>query len=169
MIDKATNIDKSKYTSDSIYELNSSLSVGNNVIKDVNATVNDVDNAIELINSSINNLVVISKGIYKITYSAYMLSNNHVGNEWGYTLFYDNKRIKSGELITCTLGDKINVSAEVYEYDSIMDYGYSNVTLVMEDGYSVSDEVYVYENRGRYYGNVAIWQINYYVSLVKSV
>lgn len=166
VINDANNIEKNNYTNSSYSILKKSIEDGYSILYDVNATKIDVDNAVNLINDSINSLVVVSIGEYKITYSINMISNNHVGNEWGYEVSYNNNSISSGYIISGEVDASITISASICEYDSVMDYGTSNINLNLVDNFSITDKVVVRENRGRYYGNEAIFEINYYVELV---
>lgn len=169
LIIKALAVDKDTYTTVTYDILRDSVKNAYTVINDVNATQKEVDDAVELINDGLDNLVVAQKGIYKITYSAYMLSNNHVGNEWGYMIFHNSNKFKNGDLVTANIDSNIMLSAEVYEYDKVMDYGTSSVNLILKDGYEATTEVIVRENRGRYYGNIATFEIECYVELVEII
>lgn len=169
LVIKVQKLDKDTYTTMSYNILNNSILNAYSVIYNDNATQEQVDNAVSLINDNIDNLVVANKGVYKITYSAYMLSNNHVGNEWDYSIFYDGNEFKNGELITANIGSSIPINAEVYEYDKIIDYGSSSINLILEDGYEATTQVIVRENRGRYYGNTATWKVNCSVKLVEVI
>lgn len=166
VINKANNINKNDYTTASYSALKKSIDDGYMILYDVNATKKDVDNIIKLIDDSIDSLAVVSIGEYKITYSIDMISNNHVGNEWGYEVSYNNSIISSGYIISGEADSSITISSSICEYDSVMDYGTSSVDLSLTPNFSITDKIIVTENRGRYYGNEAIFEINYYVELI---
>ena len=169
LVDDAKTIDENDYTLDSYKKLYTNIMNGYRVIDDNNSLQSDVDEAIRSINDSINNLVVAVKGVYKINYSIYMISNDHVGNDWGTDVTYNGNSISSGYEVTGQADSSLDIVAYVYEYDVIMDYDYSRITLTLEDDFEVVNRITVKENRGRYYGNIAVWEIKCSVDLVKII
>ena len=159
-------IEEDNYTKETYDKLKISIKNASIVLNDVNAMQKDVDEAISLIKEGLDNLVILRKGLYKITYSVYMISNNHVGNEWGYSIFYNSNEFENGDLLSGNIDSYITLYAEIYEFDKIMDYGTNSINLMLQDGYQDTIEVIVKENCGRYYGNVAKFKINYFVELV---
>lgn len=169
LITKAKKINQEDYTTESYKLLDKSITSAISILNDVNATKQQVDSAIQLLNNGINNLVIAKKGIYQIIAYAYMISNNHVGNEWGYEFFYDYNSISSGYLVTAVQDSNITISANIYEYDSITDIGTGIIQVTLKNGYTDSTEIIVRENRGRYYGNIATWKFICSVKLIKTL
>jgi hypothetical protein len=91
-----------------------------------------------------------------------IISNDHVGNSWGFEGYINDKKINISEKFSLpvSINDKIKYQANVEEYDSIPDKGfkegYVNVKDIDLKNSSVTYlEVSVRENRGRYSGHKA--------------
>ncbi len=95
---------------------------------------------------------------YRISYTLTLISNNSVGHNWGTTVSCDGDSIRSGEIITGTVGSYVTIRANVTEYDSIPDSGGGSLRLRLIDGTSDSVTISVKENRGKYAGNTAKWK-----------
>ena len=102
---------------------------------------------------------------YTVTASAKMLSNNSVGNDWSYYFEIDGKQIDKnrGVAINVKRGEPIPFYAKIVENDSICDIGSSSGEITPIDGSFYVDDIYitVIENRGKYSGNTAKFQITY--------
>ena len=95
---------------------------------------------------------------YKITYSARMTDNDHVGNSWSKGLEHEGLSIRSGSVVVDD--NELTVTVYAEERDSSTDYDESRVTFKnLAVGESETKKVYVYvtEDRGRYAGNTATW------------
>jgi hypothetical protein len=92
---------------------------------------------------------------YIVTFKfADLVENNHVGNEWGYSLDINGKTLCLGQKVTLN-SKSLTCKAAVVEHDSIPDKNLTTDKLKLGDNYI---SVIVTENRGRYSGNTATWQ-----------
>ena len=105
-------------------------------------------------------------GILRVSASANCRDYNHVGNSWSYEFAVNGDPISGTSSMTFTVRDVIKVSASVTENDKKPDYGYSTETHTITEadlsqGFTISLEVPVSENAGRYSGYVAIWNVTF--------
>lgn len=101
------------------------------------------------------------EGNYYIRYSAKCVTNDSVGNEWGYGLMYDGEEYESRSHITITNTTPISIRVFATEYDSDDDYGSAKIDFdSLTSGEVITKEatVTVRENKGRYKGNRAVWE-----------
>ena len=98
-----------------------------------------------------------------------MLSNNHVGNEWYYYTTYNNNEFNNETQIIDKNNTKINLITTIVEDDKIPDYGTNYITITLKDNFEATERISVRENRGRYTGNIAIWEIKYSVKLIENI
>ena len=138
------------------------------VLNDNEATQEKVDTATASLQTAINELVKTTKGVYKIDIWFSRESNNHVGNSWYYGASYNNAEI-DGETITVSHGSTISIYCKIVEDDNIPDVGSGYLSLRMEDGAENSLTISVYENRGRYSGNRAVWIVRATATLIERV
>lgn len=100
---------------------------------------------------------------FKVTYTLTRKSTNHVGNNWRKGVEFNDKSIKSGAKISVLPGKDFSICAWAEERDSSTDYGcfYKNITLTADlyKGFTLEDDFYVEEDRGRYSGNEARWHV----------
>ena len=97
---------------------------------------------------------------FVVTYSARLVKNNSVGNDWERGLKYNGETISSGSRITQEANDGLSLTAFAIEYDSWNDRGSTNITFdCLEVGEKKTKQVSVIvrENKGRYTGNTAKW------------
>jgi len=96
-----------------------------------------------------------------------MISNEHVGNEWYTEAKAGGKRLSEGQSVTVQTGSngKVSLYAYVEEQDKIPDQGSATksvkVSSISTRGTSVTMQVTITENRGRYSGNEAVWEFTY--------
>lgn len=95
-----------------------------------------------------NTSIVTLKQIYEI-------SNNHVGNHWDKVVLINGTKLELN-IPKNFNNSKLNAGVKITEIDSIPDIGIKNVLLKKGDNIFT---VNVYENRGRYSGNCAIWKV----------
>ena len=169
LINNITNINEEEYTTDSYNILKNNLSIANQILNNENSIQEDIDNITNTLNNNINNLVIASRGIYKINIYAYMLSNNHVGNEWYYYTTYNNNEFNNETQIIDKSNTKINLITTIVEDDKIPDYGTNYITITLKNNFEATERISVRENRGRYTGNIAIWEIKYSVKLIENI
>lgn len=168
LLSKAKNLDKDKYTTVSVGQLETAITSTNNIINDENATSSDVDAAQKSLQTTLDNMLKATKGVYKITCSLSRLATNHVGNEWSSGITYNGKIIHSGDSITASLNGSITIMGTAIEHDSIPDSGSGSVTIPLSGG-EKSTQFYVRENRGRYSGNLAVWELTCSATLIERI
>ena len=93
-------------------------------------------------------------------------SYNSVGNNWAQEFYINGSLVKSGSQITLAVGDKVTVEAIITEEDTSPDIGSNseNHTVTkadLDNGFSVSFNVDVQENKGRYSGRIATWSVTF--------
>lgn len=98
-----------------------------------------------------------------ISYSAKLVSNDHVGNSWTTNLQVGKSIVKKGKTLTLEVSasDKIKIVCNATENDKIPDNGSATITVAAKDlkkgKNTYKATVEVTENRGRYSGNKAEW------------
>ena len=88
------------------------------------------------------------------------------GNNWTYVFYINGKKVGENSKIELTAGDEITVKAIVTDNDKSPDVGTNNskhtvTEKEIKDGFTISLNVKVRENKGRYTGNTATWKISY--------
>ena len=99
-----------------------------------------------------------------ISASASCNDYNHVGNEWVQRFYVNGEEVWSDSVITLNAGDTITVEAEISEHDKNPDTGTETVNYIVTEqdltrGFTISFNVSVTENGGRYSGNTAKWSV----------
>lgn len=168
LINKANNLNENKYTTASFSTINNTTSSCSLVLNNENSTQQDIDNAVEKMNNVLNGLVTAKNGVYKVYCSLSMTANMSVGNEWLSSIEYNGKSLRNGDTITAPLNSGITITGTVIESDSVPDYGSGSVRLSL-DGGEKATKIYVRENRGRYSGNYAIWELCCSAELIERV
>lgn len=168
LINKANNLNANKYTTASFSSINGTVSSCTAVLNNENSTQQDIDNAVEKMNNALNSLITAKKGVYKVYCSLSMMANMSVGNEWLSSIEYNGQTLRNGDTITAPLSSGITITGTVIESDSVPDYGSGSVRLSL-DGKEKTTEIYVRENRGRYSGNFAIWELTCSAELIERV
>lgn len=158
LIEKKNKLDESVYTTDSFTALTVTAADASSVLQDENATQSDVDTAAKNLKNCINGLVKATKGIYKIFYSLTLTDSNSVGNEWSKSITCNGSLIESGDTVAVPLNSAITITGTVTEHDSVPDHGSGSIRLT-SDNSTQNKTIYVRENRGRYSGNLAVWQL----------
>jgi len=168
LMEQAKALPEDQYTTVSYNALLKVIDSTTKVLNDNEATQEKVDAATSSLQTAINELVKSTKGVYKIDIWFSRESNNHVGNSWYYGASYNNAEI-DGETITISHGSTISIFCKVVEDDNIPDVGSGYLSLRMEDGAENSLTISVYENRGRYSGNRAVWIVTATATLIERV
>jgi hypothetical protein len=107
---------------------------------------------------------ITTAGKAELSYTAKLISNDSVGDEWSYSIKVNNNTYSSfNEKITIELdGDNIPVEFIASEYDkSKSDIGMNSIVLpyseiIKGEALTFTKQVVVTENGGRYSGNSAI-------------
>lgn len=168
LLSKAINLDKSKYTTISVGQLETAITSATQTLNDENATASDVDIAQKSLQTKLDDMITATKGVYKITCSLSRLVTNHVGNDWSSGITYNGNAIHSGDTITASLNGSITIKGTVVEHDSLPDSGSCSVTIPLTGG-EKSTQFYVRENRGRYSGNLAVWELTCSATLIERI
>lgn len=115
----------------------------------------------------------------KVTYTATLVSNNHVGEDWNnsYTVTYNGEVYevpRSGVEIEIEPGDTITMTADIEETDDARPdcaSGYWDLTF-SDSGLGAygeeTMEITVTEDGGQYKGNTATWQVYWYAEVVET-
>lgn len=109
---------------------------------------------------------------FRINYSAYRVSNDHVGNNWSTYFYVNGGSGYNGYTLTLEPGDSFTVSFLAEENDSSPDSGdyYESFTYtddLCKYGYSCTEDIYVREDRGRYAGNYAVWRFSLTITPIR--
>lgn len=100
----------------------------------------------------------------KVYVSTRCIYNDSVGHDWGFGFYVNGNSIQNGSTISVVNDSTISTKVTVVENDNVPDYGTSTYSVRITDsfydnGFTVTHRVVVRENRGRYSGNTAEWEI----------
>ena len=100
---------------------------------------------------------------FSVTWSAYLVSNDHVGYNWSQHFAIGDGEHASGSTMTFDPGEKVSFALWIEENDSSPDSGGDGGEIeiteeVRKNGYSTEGEISVIEDGGRYSGCEAIWK-----------
>lgn len=95
-----------------------------------------------------------------LSYAASLSYNNHVGNNWTYLLSVDGKVAAPGDTLTVSEGQTLVFRLSATENDSSPDHAEQSFSISYQDllsapVFSLTNELTVEENRGRYSGERA--------------
>jgi len=101
-----------------------------------------------------------------VTATATCSDYNHVGSDWSQVFYINGKKVAESSEITLSVGDQITVKAKITENDGTPDVGEGekSYTVTRDDlnnGFTVSFNVTVTEDKGRYSGNKARWSVRF--------
>ena len=99
---------------------------------------------------------------FRVSWSATMTSNDHVGGNWTKEFEVNGTPCASGTIVTVTEESEIQYRLEICENDSKPDCAAlaDKIAItgeILKNGFSAEGELYVRENGGRYSGNSASW------------
>lgn len=102
----------------------------------------------------------------KVTVSSYCSDYNHVGNEWGEYFSVNGNEIGYRDTVSVKRNGSVSVYTEIVEYDKYPDIGRGSYSVKVnsdyfENGFIITQTIYVREGNGRYSGNVAVWVVEY--------
>ncbi len=163
LYDKAIAIDETIYSKVTLNNLNQIKVMAWNALRNAKINQAEVDQVAAELNNAINELQYKVTKKYTVTCIATMISNNHVGDKWGYYTTINNYNFGKTYTFEEEPGTIIKAEATVYEDDKVPDYGSAFFDLVMSNGYTTSVYVTVIENRGVYAGKSAKWKMTYTV------
>ncbi len=126
---------------------------------------------ITLLFTSCNKEIVYTHAVYEVTIEATELRNNYVGTDWKRVYTCNGKIIDSGDTWTVPLNAKetITIDIEITEVDKWSETGKGSISVILQDQYETSTTITVTENKGRYKGNQAEWEIVCQVSLAEKI
>lgn len=162
-------LEEEQYTTVSYNAVQRAVLDGADVAEDENATQLQVDEAVADIDRCLENLTKATKGVYLVKTDLDNISNNSVGNEWTKSVTCNGKWMSAEEEVVAALNSSITITVQVTENDKIPDTGQGSVKLTLKNGSSVSKIITVRENRGRYAGNVAKWELTCTATLIERI
>lgn len=160
LLAKAGEYEEMKYTVATYDDLQSAMQDVRPVINDSEATQKEVDEAVADLQSAISNLKKCTKYVWRIRPYLYLEDDNHVGHDWSDAIYYGGNEVWGSFEVTKATGATIQITGKAVENDSIPDSGSGTLTLTLTDGNSASKTFYVRENRGRYSGYQAVWELS---------
>ncbi len=114
---------------------------------------------------------IYTNGVYEVSISASLRHNNSVGNDWRKVYTCEGSTISSGKRWTVPLDTvkTVVIDATITEGDKWPDVGSGSLSVDLVDGFESSTSITITENKGRYKGNTAEWEITCSVALVDKV
>lgn len=106
-------------------------------------------------------------GEYKITIATDCIKNNKVGNDWRIYYYCDGKIFSNGDTVIKPLDSLVMIEAVFIEDDVYPDEGSSKISIFLRDEANKTFEVWVVEDNGPYDGNIAIWEVEVNIELVR--
>ena len=124
------------------------------------------------ISKSISVTITPAPQKFRITYSSYLISSNHVGSNWSRSFYVDHEDFYSGSTLVLDPDSSFVVSYVIEENDKYPDTGsYYKKFDYSEDlcmnGYSETTTILVEENSGRYSGYTAQWSVTINITPIK--
>ena len=109
--------------------------------------------------------------IYRINISKKCVRNNSVGNDWYFEYWINGESFYSGYELVAPLDRKLEktIRVKITEDDSYPDTAMKEVGIPIRDGVSDTLTLTVKENKGRYAGNTATWEVTITVTLVEKI
>lgn len=109
--------------------------------------------------------------VYMLSFETKQLSNHSVGNNWRFAYTCDGEIVSDGKEWTVPIGtDKIvELRVVITEQDKSPDIGEGTLMVSLSDGFATSELITVTEDKGRYTGNTAQWEITCQVTFVKQL
>lgn len=96
---------------------------------------------------------------FRFTITATLKRNGGVGNQWSQEYSYENNKLGNGSILTLPPDETIKIKALVIEHDDYSDIGVAWIEVKLVNGFTVTEEVVVTENRGKYAGSKAYWDV----------
>ena len=102
----------------------------------------------------------------RVNITASCSNYNHVGNNWYQEFYINGSQVNRYSQINLSVGDVITVRADITEDDKSPDFGSEKVTRTitqsdLTNGFTISFIVDVSEDRGRYSGYTAQWNVKF--------
>ena len=95
--------------------------------------------------------------------------NDSVGSEWNVAYFCDGKQIESGAqwVVPLYTTKSVTIDIVITERDDWNDVGRGSITLSLQEDNQATVQIIVTENKGRFRGNQAEWEITGRVALLE--
>ncbi len=112
-----------------------------------------------------------TNGVYEVVISEKCLFNHSVGREWKKVYTCDGKEIDGRTRFTVPLDTvkTVTVCATFTEEDKWPDVAWDSFEVLLQDGFETASTLTVTENKGRFKGNQAGWEINCKVRLIQKL
>jgi len=123
----------------------------------------------EKLKKAIKGLEIARIGVYKIEYDFSLISNNNVGEEWGKTVVHNGQIIENGYCLTREFNKNESFKCFIIEDDNISDIGVGEIRICFKNEKTTKEKITitVRENRGKYSGSVAKWNVCLIATLVE--
>ena len=110
--------------------------------------------------------------VMSVTTKYNMTSNNHVGNDWYKNCSIEGIKKDGFSNYKVNVGDQIIIRTTITEDDSSVDVGRNTATRTvtqsdLKNGFTVTQTITVREDKGRYAGNTATWNVTHTFKPVK--
>ncbi len=115
--------------------------------------------------------VEYTHAVYKTNITAECISNDSVGDDWGFAYIMDGQEIKSGhQVIIPMIGEAQTkmITATVKERDKMPDVATEEVTFEIRGGEEKRRRLTVTENNGRAKDRCAVWDITVSVEFIEN-
>ena len=109
-----------------------------------------------------------SSNKFYVSWKAKLISNNSVGSDWGKFVTVGGENVGSSPITVS--GNVLTVDVKAVEYDSLNDVGRGSIDFYCDEittSQTQTIRINVRENRGRYSGNVAVWEFTVTVTRAK--
>ena len=169
LIEQAEGFSGEKYTTVSYNALQDILKTVKSVQNEPEATQQNVDDAIATLQDAIGSLKKSTSCVWEISVSLWRSATNHVGNDWSSGIYYGGENVGRSFEVTKKEGATITVTGKAVENDNSPDSGSGSATLTLKDGNGTAITFYVRENRGRYAGNYAVWELEVSCKLLERI
>ena len=103
---------------------------------------------------------------FNVEISAVCIENNSVGNNWEQEFSINGNIIEPIDIVAFNQNDELEIVAKIIEKDKYNDIGktttvYTVTKTDFSKGFVVNQKVTITEDKGRYAGNTATWEVEY--------
>lgn len=168
-IEAAEKYEEEKYTTVTYNALQDAIDNATSIINNDDAAKKQVDAVLTALNKAVEGLQMSTTCVWEISFYLQKTATNHVGNSWSKGVFYQGEQVWSGFEVTAREGAGITLIGKAVENDNIPDVGSGSVYLILKDGNEAETTFYVRENRGRYAGNCAVWDLEVSCELIERI
>lgn len=114
---------------------------------------------------------IYTKGVYEIEILELLITNNSVGDEWQLNYICNGETISSGKrwIVPLDIIENTTIDINITEKDKFPDVGTDSLSVTLAEGFQTSTTIVITENRGKYCGNIAEWEITFVIKLVERI